>query len=142
MKKSKQCRTIMCELRSKIYRCKQGVRRAALTTPLLGILTGTVNILIGSCGGIIAVETLKLRGIDQTKSHATAIAIILPLSMISAAGYLIKGQVRAGDSLVYLLPGLIGSAIGSLLLPKIPKNVLSKVFSIFIIYAGVRMLMK
>ena len=27
---------------------------------LLGILTGAVNILIGSCGGIVAVEALKL----------------------------------------------------------------------------------
>ncbi len=110
--------------------------------PLLGILTGAVNILIGSCGGIVAVEALKLRKIDQTKSHATAIAIILPLTLISAAGYLIKGQVKLSDSYAYLLPGLIGSAAGSLLLPKIPKNVLSKVFSIFIIYAGIRMLMK
>ena len=94
-----------------------------IMTPLLGILTGVVNILIGSCGGIVAVEALKLRGTNQTKSHATAIAIILPLTVISAAG-------------------LIGSAIGSLLLPKIPKDVLSKVFSVFIIYAGIRMLMK
>lgn len=109
---------------------------------LLGILTGAVNILIGSCGGIVAVEALKLRGTDQTKSHATAIAVILPLTVISAAGYLLKGQVRLSDSYVYLIPGLVGSIIGSLLLPKIPKKVLSKVFSIFIIYAGIRMLMK
>lgn len=113
-----------------------------ILNPVLGILTGVVNILIGSCGGIVAVEALKLRGTDQTKSHATAIAIILPLTIISAVGYLIKGQVRLSDSFVFLIPGLVGSAIGSLLLPKIPKIVLSKVFSIFIIYAGIRMLMK
>ena len=98
-----------------------------ILNPVLGILTGVVNILIGSCGGIVAVEALKLRGTDQTKSHATAIAIILPLTIISAVGYLIKGQVRLSDSFVFLIPGLVGSAIGSFLLPKIPKNVLSKV---------------
>ncbi len=113
-----------------------------IINPALGILTGIVNILIGSCGGIVAVEALKLRGIDQTKSHATAIAIILPLTLISAAGYLLKGQVKISDSYVYLIPGLVGSVIGSLLLPKIPKKILSKVFSVFIIYAGIRMLMK
>lgn len=113
-----------------------------IVNPLLGILTGIVNILIGSCGGIVAVEALKLRGTDQTKSHATAIAIILPLTLISAAGYLIKGQVKLSDSYVFLIPGLVGSVIGSILLPKIPKKVLSKVFSIFIIYAGIRMLLK
>ena len=109
---------------------------------LLGILTGAINILIGSCGGIVAVEALKLRGTDQTKSQATAIAVILPLTVISAAGYLLKGQVKLSDSYIYLIPGLVGSIIGALLLPKIPKKILSKVFSIFIIYAGIRMLMK
>lgn len=109
---------------------------------LLGILTGIVNILIGSCGGIIAVECLKHENLDQTKAHATAVAVILPLTLISAAGYLIKGQVQISDSLVYLIPGLIGSVIGSLLLPKIPKKILGKIFSVFIIYAGVRMLIK
>ena len=33
-----------------------------IINPALGILTGIVNILIGSCGGIVAVEALKLRG--------------------------------------------------------------------------------
>lgn len=109
---------------------------------VLGVLTGAINILIGACGGIVAVETLKRRNLDQTKSHATAIAIILPLTVISAVGYLLKGQVKLSDSYVYIIPGLIGSVVGSYLLPKIPKKVLSKIFSIFIIYAGIRMLMK
>ena len=113
-----------------------------IVNALLGILTGIINILMGACGGIVAVENLKLRGLDQTESHATAIAVILPLTVISAAGYLYKGQVHLSDSYVYLIPGLIGSIIGAWLLPKIPKKVLSKIFSIFIIYAGIRMLMK
>lgn len=113
-----------------------------IANALLGILTGIINILIGSCGGIVAVENLKLSGLDQTKSHATAIAVILPLTVISAIGYLYKGQVRLSDSYVYLIPGLIGSVIGSWLLPKIPKKVLNKIFSVFIIYAGIRMLLK
>lgn len=65
-----------------------------IMTPLLGILTGIVNILIGSCGGIVAVEALKLRGTNQTKSHATAIAIILPLTVISAAGLFFRRDDR------------------------------------------------
>lgn len=109
---------------------------------MLGVLTGVINILIGACGGIVAVEALKKRDLNQTKSHATAIAIILPLTVISAAGYLLKGQVKLSDSCVYIIPGLVGSVIGSYILPKIPKKVLSRIFSIFIIYAGIRMLMK
>lgn len=109
---------------------------------LLGILTGIVNILVGACGGIVAIEALKLRGVDQTKAHATAIAVILPLTLISAVGYLLKGRVSLGDCGVYILPGLVGAVIGSWLLPKIPSKLLGKFFSAFMIYAGVRMLMK
>lgn len=109
---------------------------------ILGIVTGIINIIVGACGGIIAVENLKLRGLNQTKSHATAIAVILPLTIVSAISYIYKGQVKISDSYVYLLPGVIGSVIGSVMLPKIPKNVLKKIFSLFIIYAGVRMLIK
>lgn len=107
-----------------------------------GILIGVINILVGACGGIVAVEALKRSSVDQTKSHATAIAIILPLTAISAGVYLINGNVKIENALLYIIPGLIGSAIGSFLLPKIPKKLLSKIFSCFIIYAGIRMFLK
>ena len=109
---------------------------------LFGILTGFVNILVGSCGGIVAVESLKREELNQTQAHATAIAVILPLSLISAGMYIFKGNVKISDSLIYIVPGLIGAAIGSYILPKVPKKVLSKIFSVFIIYAGVRMMLK
>lgn len=109
---------------------------------LFGMLIGVINILVGACGGIVAVEALKKCSVDQTKSHATAIAIILPLTAISAGVYIFNGNVNLSDSYIYLIPGIIGSAIGSYLLPKIPKNILSKVFSCFIIYAGIRMFLK
>ncbi|MDD6276179.1 MAG: sulfite exporter TauE/SafE family protein [Clostridia bacterium] len=108
----------------------------------LGIMIGIINVLVGSCGGIVAVESLKHIGVDSTKAHATAIAIILPLTAISAAMYIYNGNVSIKDSYIYLIPGLVGSLIGSRLLPKIPKKFLSKVFSLFIIYAGIRMFFK
>lgn len=109
---------------------------------VLGFMIGLINIIAGSCGGIAAVESLKLEKIDKTKSHATAVAVILPLTTVSAAMYLMKGNVKASDSLIYLLPGLLGSALGAFLLPKVPKKILAKTFSLFIIYAGIRMMLK
>ena len=109
---------------------------------LLGLLTGFTNIAVGSCGGIVAVESLKKDDLDQTKAHATAIAVILPLTVISAAMYIYRGDVKISDSCVYLIPGLVGAFIGSKLLPKVPKNILSKAFAVFIIYAGIRMIIK
>lgn len=109
---------------------------------VLSFFTGLINVIAGSCGGIIAVENLKYNKIDRTKAHATAIAVILPLSIISAGIYIYRGDVNISDSYIYILPGLAGSAVGSLILPKVPKKYLSKAFSIFIIYAGVKMFLK
>ncbi len=109
---------------------------------ILGIVTGIINILIGACGGIVAVETLKLNSVSQNKSHATAIAIILPLTIVSAILYMYRGNVSLSESYVFLIPGIIGSFIGAYILKKINENVLNKVFSAFIIYSGIRMFLK
>lgn len=109
---------------------------------VLGVLTGFINILIGACGGIVAVEGLKAKGLDQTKAHATAVSVILPLTIISAAMYLYRGDVKIRDSYVFIIPALAGSILGAWLLPKIPKNILKRIFAVFIIYAGARMILK
>ncbi len=50
----------------------------------IGIITGFINGLFGSGGGTIVVPALIfLLGMDDHKAHATAISIILPLSIIS-----------------------------------------------------------
>lgn len=113
-----------------------------ITQNIIGICIGLINILIGACGGIVAVEALKKSGSDQTQAHSTAIAVILPITIISASIYLYEGKVDLSQAYLYLLPGLIGSAIGAFLLPKISKKFLSKIFSFFMIYAGIRMMLK
>ena len=113
-----------------------------ITQNLIGVCVGLINILIGACGGIVAVEALKKSGSDQTRAHSTAIAVILPITIISASIYLHEGKVNLSQAYIYLLPGIIGSAIGAFLLPKIPKRILSKIFSCFMIYAGIRMMLK
>lgn len=108
----------------------------------VGIIIGMINIVIGACGGIVAIECLKKNKINQTKAHATAVSIILPLSLISAVVYLINNNVKLTDSYIYIVPGIVGSFVGATLLPKIPSKILSKAFSMFMIYAGVRMFLK
>lgn len=109
---------------------------------ICGFLIGLINVVIGACGGIVAVECLKKENISQAKAHATAISIILPLTVISTAIYIFNGSVKLTESYVYILPGIIGSFIGAALLPRIPSKWLSKVFSLFMIYAGIRMFLK
>ena len=109
---------------------------------LAGFVIGVINSLIGACGGIITVALLKKDGMDQTQAHANAVAIILPLTVISALFYIFNGYVALMDSLIFLPGGIIGAAAGGILLPKIPKKILKNIFALFIIWAGIRMIIR
>lgn len=107
---------------------------------LYGFVIGLINSILGSCGGVISVIALKKNGFNQQEAHANAITIILPLAVISCVNYIISGYFNPGETFVYLPGGIVGATIGGLILPKIPQKHLKKLFSVFIIWAGIRMI--
>lgn len=107
-----------------------------------GFIIGLINSLIGAGGGIIAVEALKKDGMKQNKAHANAIAVILPITIISASYYVFKGYTEFNEALLFIPGGIAGAAVGGVLLSKVPQKALKKVFGAFIIWAGIRMIIK
>lgn len=111
-----------------------------LTSLLYGIGIGLVNGVFGAGGGMIAVPVLKSNGLDQKQAHANAVAVILPISIVSTIMYLAKGNMTLGDSLAFIPTGLIGSVIATFALQKFSNPLLQKMFAAFMIYAGARLL--
>ncbi len=109
---------------------------------LYGTLIGVVNILLGAGGGMLTVPFYKKLGLSQKQAQINAVATILPISMVSAFIYLYNGNVKISDAYVYLIPGLIGSVVGTFVIKKIPNKILSIVFSLFMIWAGMRLLFR
>ena len=107
-----------------------------------GLAAGFINGMLGAGGGMIAVPTLSSLGLDRKKAHANSVAVIMPLSLFSAVLYLISGKVHIPDALPYIPLGLVGSLLGTLFLSKIPNLILKKVFALFVIWAGIRLLLK
>lgn len=107
-----------------------------------GIVVGTLNGMFGAGGGIVAVPLLRKSGTSDKSAHASSLAIILPISLVSLSIYLINGRVAFGDGIVYILPGVIGAVIGTFILSKISKKWLHRVFGALIIYAGIRLILK
>ena len=106
---------------------------------LAGIMTGAANGLFGGGGGLMAVPCLgRFGGLDERSSHATAIAVITPLSFLSVLVYSVKGVSDPGLAIKVGSGVLIGGVIGSLFLRRIPKTVLTTVFYGVMIYAGVK----
>ena len=106
-----------------------------------GVLCGIFNGLLGAGGGVVAVLSLrKFLGVETHKSHATAIAIILPLTIVSAAIYLGGYHVDIAMTAWVTAGGMIGGMMGAKLLKKISANILHKIFGAVMIFAAIRMM--
>lgn len=107
---------------------------------VIGIFTGFFNGLFGSGGGTIVVPAMVfLLGVEEQKAHATAIAVILPLSIISAFIYYGNSFIDWGLTLNVVLGGVIGGYIGAKILNKFSANALRKIFGASMIIAALRM---
>jgi uncharacterized membrane protein YfcA len=121
---------------------KKGRLARLLKSCMTGLITGILNGMFGSGGGTVAVPAMVLLlGEEEHKAHATAISIVLPLTVFSAYFYVRHNFIDWPMTCKVVLGGLVGGLIGAWLLGKCPAKILRKVFGIFMIAAGVRMLM-
>lgn len=111
-------------------------------TIISGIIIGIINGLLGAGGGMLAVPALKKLGCSQKDAHRNAVAVILPLTVFSAVLYLVDGRVAVSDALIYIPGGLAGAILGTFLLKKISAKWLGIIFSAFMIYSGVRLILR
>lgn len=107
-----------------------------------GALVGVINSLLGAGGGMLGVPIIRRFIPEQSRAQATCIAVIFPLSIISAGMYLYNGYMTLQDALIYLIPGAVGALVGAFLLSKIPDQILRRIFGVFMIWAGIRMVMR
>ncbi len=89
---------------------------------------------------MIAVPALKASGMSQKEAHENAVAVILPLTVLSAVLYIVRGSVTLPDALPFIPAGLVGAVIGTLLMKKISNIWLTRIFGGFMIFSGIRML--
>lgn len=104
-----------------------------------GFLIGLVNALFGAGGGMIAVPFLKSLGLSQKQAQATAICVILPLTVLSASVYYKRGYFSFSDAKPFLIFGFFGAIFGTLLLSKLKNSFLQSLFSVFMLWAGFRL---
>ena len=108
---------------------------------LLGGLVGFLNGFFGGGGGMICVPTLeKGLGLDNKRAHATAIAVIFPLSLVSCAIYIFKGAIQSLPLLTVGLGVLAGGIAGSFALKFIPSKTLRIIFAVIMLVGGVRLI--
>lgn len=113
-----------------------------ITLGAIGIVTGLVNGLLGIGGGTILIPAMIfLLGVKQHKAHGTSLLIILPTAIMSTIIYSFKGNLDLSLSFKVALGAVIGGYIGARLMNRIPAKTLKKMFGIFMVIAGLRMVL-
>ena len=106
-----------------------------------GGVAGLINGLFGGGGGMIIVPTLTVLLKRKTqRAHATAILIILPLSILSGLFYAYFGSFDLRVGIPVLIGVTVGGALGALLLSKLSSKWLVIIFTVVMMGAGVKML--
>jgi uncharacterized protein len=106
----------------------------------LGSLSGLLNGLLGAGGGMVIVPMLEKNGLKPANAHATSIAVIVPLCVLSACFYLFGKSLSFADALPFLPAGFAGAFVGAKVLPHIPDAALRRIFGAFMLYAAWRLL--
>ncbi len=109
---------------------------------LCGSVTGFICGLFGGGGGMICVPLLKKSGLNTKPSHATAIAVIFPVCVLSFLLYLWHGNADFSVIIPVSLGTVAGGILGAKLLQKASEKTLNLLFGILQIIAGVRLIIK
>lgn len=116
-------------------------KRKSLILLAASVAIGFLNGFFGGGGGMLAVPALRyIKRLPEKESHATAIAVMLPLSVLSGTLYVLRGALPVFDAGMVVIGVLSGGILGAALLAKLSGAVVSAVFYGVMIAAGIRML--
>jgi len=109
---------------------------------ITGIVAGLINGVFGGGGGMIVVPMLTyLLKRQEKNAHATAILIILPLSIVSGLFYVSFGNFNLNAGIPVMIGVVAGGILGALCLCKLSSKWLAVIFSIIMAAAGIKMLL-
>ena len=89
---------------------------------------------------IVVPSMVNLLGLDEHDAHATAIAVILPLAIVSSVIYYKNGYLDLDKVWKVAAGGVLGGFVGAFLLHRMPSGWLQRIFALFMIVAAVRLI--
>ncbi len=120
---------------------KKFTSKQKLLLIITGSIIGFLNGFFGGGGGMICVPLLqKVLKLDAKKSHATAILVIFPLSLISAFIYVFNGFISSLPLITVGTGVVIGGIIGSFALKFLPPKAVRIIFAIVMFVGGIKLI--
>jgi uncharacterized membrane protein YfcA len=108
-----------------------------------GAVAGLLAGFLGIGGGLILVPMMVgLLGATQHKAHGTSLAVIVPIAIISAAVYALRGDVNWTLVAAIGSASVIGVIVGARLMMKVPALRLRQLFGVYTIAIGILLLLR
>lgn len=106
---------------------------------VIGACAGAANGFFGSGGGLFLVPLFTgWLGMRQKQAFATSVAVVFPLSAVSAIIYFWKGGMELSAAMPYLLGGAAGGLLSGLCFSRVSVPLLRKAFALLLLWGGIR----
>lgn len=106
-----------------------------------GAVVGALNGFFGGGGGILCVPLLLFfNKLEDKEAHATALTVILPLTVVSAIVYILNGTCDITLTLEVSAGVLAGGVLGAILLSKLKNKYVALIFALIMIGAGIKLI--
>lgn len=120
---------------------KQNCKKHKFILMISGAFIGLINGFFGGGGGMVCVPVLqKVLSLDDKSSHATAIAVILPLSIVSAGIYVFNGYISSIPLLAVSSGVIAGGLIGAYALKILPPKIVRVLFALIMFLGGIKLI--
>ena len=108
---------------------------------LIGLLAGILGGMVGVGGGIIVVPALVLvLGYTQQQAQgASLVLLLLPVGVLAVINYYKQGYVDFKVVFIMAAAFILGGWIGSKLALSLPADTVKRIFGLFIIGVGIKM---
>ena len=117
-----------------------------LRLTVFGLAAGFANGLLGAGGGILIVfglsSLLNFNEEGKRDVFANALAVMLPISIVSVISYISKGRFNTDAFGIYALPAVAGGFFGAVLLGRLKLRIIKKLFALLVIWSGVYLILR
>jgi uncharacterized protein len=106
-----------------------------------GFIVGILSGLLGLGGGVFLIPVMvTFFAVAQHNAHATSLAVVVPTAIVSASSYAFHGYIDFGITLNVIVGSILGASFGARLAKKIPAVQLKRLFGLFLVGVGLRMM--